>query len=73
MGLFDRFIPKSASQREDERVAKEAAAAKAKADADAKAAAEQAAAQAKVKEIKFAKGGKIDGIAQRGKTRGRIR
>lgn len=50
--------------------------AKEKAEAEAaKKAAEEAAAQQKAEEFrknfKFAKGGKVDGIAKRGKTRGR--
>lgn len=54
-------------KRQREKEAAEAAAAS-KAEAEAAA---QRAAEAKVKQSTFAKGGRIDGIAKKGKTRGR--
>ena len=76
MGLMDKLkgmVPESASAKADRRMAEQAAKDRAAAAEAAKQQAEQEKAEKKVKEITFRKGGAIrgDGIAQRGKTRGR--
>jgi membrane protein involved in colicin uptake len=70
--VADYIVPDLSGRK---KAAAEKAAADKKAAEDAAAAAaeaERAKAAAKVNSITFKKGGKIDGIAQRGKTRGRM-
>lgn len=78
MGILDKFkgmMPESASVKADKKAAAEAEVERRRRATEAAEAAERDKATAKVKEITFKKGGSVrgDGIAQRGKTKGRQR